>query len=202
MIPLRDENPTHITPFVNYSLIAINILVFIYQEFITPDAETFVMEYALIPAQLLRDFDLGNILRLFTSMFMHAGLPHIGGNMLYLWIFGDNVEDAMGHFKYLVFYLLGGLLASAIHIFTSPGSQIPTLGASGAIAAALGAYLILYPRSRVLSLIPLGFFLRLTMVPAIIVLGCGSYCSSSRASSPWEDLTWAAWPSGHISAGL
>lgn len=171
MIPLKDENPTHITPFVNYSLIAINILVFVYQEFITPDPEAFVLEHALVPAQLLRDLDLRNFIRLFTSMFMHAGIPHIGGNMLYLWLFGDNVEDAMGHFRYLLFYLLGGLLASAIHIFTSPGSQIPTLGASGAIAAALGAYLILYPRSRVLSLIPLGFFLRLTMVPAIIVLG-------------------------------
>jgi membrane associated rhomboid family serine protease len=171
MIPLRDENPTHITPFVNYSLIAINILVFIYQEFITPSAEAFVMEHALIPVQLLRDLDLRNFVRLFTSMFMHAGLPHIGGNMLYLWIFGDNVEDAMGHFRYLLFYLLGGLLASAIHIVTSPNSQIPTLGASGAIAAALGAYLVLYPRSRVLSLIPLGFFLRLAMVPAVIVLG-------------------------------
>jgi membrane associated rhomboid family serine protease len=100
-----------------------------------------------------------------------AAFLHLGGNMLYLWIFGDNVEDAMGHGRYLVFYLLGGLLASAIHIVTSPGSQIPTLGASGAIAASLGAYLILYPSSRVLSLFPLGFFLRLTMVPAIIVLG-------------------------------
>jgi membrane associated rhomboid family serine protease len=171
MIPLKDENPTHITPFVNYSLIAINILVFVYQMFITPDAEAFVMEHALIPAQLLREMDLRNIARLFTSMFMHGGILHLGGNMLYLWIFGDNVEDAMGHGRYLIFYLLGGLLATAIHIVTSPGSQIPTLGASGAIAAALGAYLILYPRSRVLSLIPLGFFMRLTMVPAVIVLG-------------------------------
>jgi membrane associated rhomboid family serine protease len=151
MIPLKDENPTHITPFVNYSLIAINILVFVYQTFITPDAEAFVMDYALIPAQLLQEMDLRNIARLFTSMFMHGGILHLGGNMLYLWIFGDNVEDAMGHGRYLIFYLLGGLLATAIHIVTSPGSQVPTLGASGAIAAALGAYLILYPRSRVLS---------------------------------------------------
>ena len=171
MIPLRDENPTHITPYVNYALIALNILVYIYQQFLAPDPEVFVMEYALIPAQLLQNFDLGNIFRLFSSMFMHGGLLHIGGNMLYLWIFGDNVEDAMGHGRYLIFYLLGGLLASAVHIITSPGSQVPTLGASGAIAAALGAYLILFPQSRVLSLIPLGFFMRLTLVPAIIVLG-------------------------------
>jgi membrane associated rhomboid family serine protease len=171
MIPLKDDNPTYITPYVNYSLIAINILVYVYQVFVTPDPEAFVWRYALVPSELLGNFNLGTMSTLFTSMFMHGGFLHLAGNMLYLWIFGDNVEDAMGHGRYLVFYLLGGLLASAIHIFTSPGSQIPTLGASGAIAASLGAYLILYPRSRVLSILPLGFFLRLTMVPAIIVLG-------------------------------
>ena len=171
MIPLKDEQPTHITPFVNYTLIAINIMVYVYQVFVTPDPEVFVWRYALVPAELLRDLNLGTLSTLFTSMFMHGGLLHLGGNMLYLWIFGDNVEDAMGHGRYLLFYLFGGLFASAVHIFTSPGSQIPTLGASGAIAASLGAYLVLYPRSRVLSLLPLGFFMRLTMVPAIIVLG-------------------------------
>ena len=171
MIPLKDEQPTHITPFVNYTLIAINIMVYVYQVFITPDPEAFVWRYALVPAELLRDLNLSTLSTLFTSMFMHGGLLHLGGNMLYLWIFGDNVEDAMGHGRYLFFYLFGGLLASAVHIFTSPGSQVPTLGASGAIAASLGAYLVLYPRSRVLSLLPLGFFMRLTMVPAIIVLG-------------------------------
>jgi membrane associated rhomboid family serine protease len=171
VIPLKDEIPTYITPYVNYCLIAINILVYIYQVFITPDPEAFVWQYALVPSELLRNISFGTLSTLFTSMFMHGGFLHLGGNMLYLWIFGDNVEDAMGHGRYLLFYLLGGLLASAIHIFTSPGSQIPTLGASGAIAASLGAYLILYPRSKVLSLLPLGFFMRLTLVPATIVLG-------------------------------
>jgi membrane associated rhomboid family serine protease len=104
-------------------------------------------------------------------MFMHAGLAHLGGNMLYLWIFGDNVEDSMGHTRFLLFYLIGGLVASLAHIFTNPGSQIPTVGASGAIAAVLGAYLVLYPNSRVLTIIPFGFFLRLAMIPAVIVLG-------------------------------
>lgn len=102
---------------------------------------------------------------------MHAGLAHLAGNMLYLWIFGDNVEDSLGHGKYLLFYLIGGVIASLAHIFTNPQSQIPTVGASGAIAAVLGAYLVLYPRSRVLTFIPLGFFMRLTSVPAVIVLG-------------------------------
>jgi len=104
-------------------------------------------------------------------MFMHAGLAHLLGNMLYLWIFGDNVEDSMGGLKYLSFYLIGGVVASVTHILTNPNSQIPTVGASGAIAAVLGAYLILYPQSRVLTIIPFGFFIRMTMVPAIVLLG-------------------------------
>lgn len=101
---------------------------------------------------------------------MHAGWMHLIGNMLYLWIFGDNVEDRMGHIKYLLFYLFGGVFAAAAHIFVNPGSQIPTVGASGAIAAVLGAYLILYPQSRVATFIPLGFFMTLRTVPASIVL--------------------------------
>src|SRR5690606_11903848 len=105
------------------------------------------------------------------SMFMHAGLAHLLGNMLYLWIFGDNVEDSMGGLKYLSFYLIGGVVASLTHILTNPNSQLPTVGASGAIAAVLGAYLILYPQSRVLTIIPFGFFIRMTMVPAIVLLG-------------------------------
>jgi membrane associated rhomboid family serine protease len=104
-------------------------------------------------------------------MFMHAGLAHIGGNMLYLWIFGDNVEDRLGSGKYLFFYLLGGVIASVAHIITNPRSTVPTVGASGAIAAVLGAYLVLFPRQQVLTLIPLGFWLRMTMLPASIVLG-------------------------------
>jgi len=171
MIPLKDENPTHITPYVNYSLIVINILVFIYQYFVTPDPEAFVWQYGLVPAELLQNINLGSLSTLLTSMFMHGGLLHLAGNMLYLWIFGDNVEESMGHGRYLFFYLIGGLFASAIHILTAPGSRIPTVGASGAIAASLGAYLVLYPRSRVLSILPLGFFFRLTTVPAVIVLG-------------------------------
>ena len=102
---------------------------------------------------------------------MHGSIAHIGGNLLYLWIFGDNVEDAMGSGRYLLFYLMGGFCASAAHILTNPYSQVPTVGASGAIAAVLGAYLVLYPQSRVLTLITFGIFIRLTMVPAVLVLG-------------------------------
>ena len=102
---------------------------------------------------------------------MHAGFAHIGGNMLYLWIFGDNIEDAMGHGRFLLFYLIGGFAASAAHILTSPASVVPTVGSSGAIGAVLGAYLVLYPRRKVLTLLFLGYFIRLIMVPAVYLLG-------------------------------
>lgn len=171
MIPIRDQIPTRRVPIVNYLLIAANILVFIFQWLSGPAQEAIVYQFALIPANLTASLDLGDISDIFTSMFMHAGLAHIAGNMLYLWIFGDNVEDSMGSGRYIIFYLVGGLVASLAHILTNPNSQIPTVGASGAIASVLGAYLVLYPRARVLTIIPLGFFLRMTMVPASIVLG-------------------------------
>jgi len=171
MLPLRDENPTYSTPYVNYLLIAINVLVFLYQVMLGPTEEKFVYQFAVIPAQLTSGIDLGDITDLITSMFMHAGWAHIGGNMLYLWIFGDNVEDSMGHWRYLIFYLAGGLAAGVVHVITNPNSQLPTVGASGAIAGVLGAYLVLFPRSRVLTLVTLGYFIRMIKVPASVVLG-------------------------------
>ncbi len=171
MIPLRDEIPTHRTPLVTYVLIALNVLVFIFQYLFSAGDPELVYSFAMVPALVTGNFGLWPYLTIFTSMFMHGGLAHIGGNMLYLWIFGDNVEDAMGSGKYLFFYLLGGTLASLAHILTSPNSQVPTVGASGAIAAVLGAYLVLYPQSRVVTLIPLGFFMRVTLLPAVLVLG-------------------------------
>ncbi len=171
MIPLRDQIPTGRIPYVNYTLIGLNILVFVIQLLQGPRLDQFVLTYALIPAQLTSNLDLKNIGDIFSSMFMHAGLAHIGGNMLYLWIFGDNVEDAMGHGPYLAFYLFGGILASLTHVLTNSGSQIPTVGASGAIAAVLGAYLVLYPQSRVMTLLTLGYFFRVTTLPAIFLLG-------------------------------
>jgi membrane associated rhomboid family serine protease len=171
MIPIRDQLPTRRTPVVNYVLIAANILVFVLQLLAGPNQESLVYQFALIPAHFSTGPNLGDIADIFTGMFMHAGLAHLGGNMLYLWIFGDNVEDSMGPGKYLSFYLVGGVVASLAHILTNPGSQIPAVGASGAIAAVLGAYLVLYPQSRVVTLIPLGYFMRMTLVPAIVVLG-------------------------------
>lgn len=171
MIPIRDEIPTRRVPVVNYLLIAFNILVYVLMWLAGPAQESLVYQFAMIPSNFAKGVDLGDITDIFTSMFMHGGLAHIAGNMLYLWIFGDNIEDRLGRARYLAFYLFGGVVASLAHLLTNPNSQIPTVGASGAIAAVLGAYLILYPRSRILTFIPLGFFMRLTSVPAIIVLG-------------------------------
>jgi membrane associated rhomboid family serine protease len=171
MIPLRDENPSSTFPFVNYLLIAANILVFAYQWLTLTGDPNAVLQFALIPARVTSGFDIGDVTSIFASMFMHAGLAHIGGNMLFLWIFGDNIEDAMGHFKYLAFYLFGGVVASAVHILSSPESTVPTVGASGAIGAVLGAYLVLYPRRRVLTLLFLGYFIRMVMLPAVYLLG-------------------------------
>jgi membrane associated rhomboid family serine protease len=171
MIPIKDNIPTRLFPIVNYALIVVNILVFILMALAGSYQETLVNQLAMIPANFSNGISISDILDIFTSMFMHAGFLHLAGNMLYLWIFGDNVEDRLGHLKYLLFYLFGGVIASLAHVITNPNSQIPTVGASGAIAAVLGAYLVLYPRSRILTFIPLGFFMQLTTIPASIVLG-------------------------------
>ncbi len=171
MLPIRDEIRTHRFPFVNYTLIALNIIVFIFELMAGPDLEAALYEIALIPANVTAGFDLGDLKAIFTSMFLHAGLSHLLGNMLYLWIFGDNVEDRLGHFWYLVFYLAGGIVAAFAHVALNPNSVIPTVGASGAIAAVLGAYLILFPQVKVLTFVPIGFFLRLTLLPASLLLG-------------------------------
>ena len=157
MIPIRDENPTHSIPIITYLLIALNIIVFVFQIMLGSSNEQFIYQFALIPAEVTTTLSLDGIFNIFTSMFMHAGFAHLGGNMLYLWIFGDNVEDRLGSGRYLFFYILGGTIASMAHIVSGPDSQIPTVGASGAIAAVLGAYLVLFPKQKVLTLIPLGF---------------------------------------------
>lgn len=171
MIPIRDQIPTRRVPIVNYLLITVNIIVFILMWISGPYQDALVYEFALIPSNFISGVSTGNVADIFTSMFMHAGFAHIAGNMLYLWIFGDNVEDCMGHARYLIFYLVGGVLSSLLHLLTNPFSQIPTVGASGAIAAVLGAYLVLFPQSKIVTFIPLGFFMRLTVVPAALVLG-------------------------------
>jgi membrane associated rhomboid family serine protease len=175
MIPVRDEIKTRETPVVNYLLIAVNVLVFLLMFSMSDTSlEAFFYEHAMIPANYTDgSVSFGDVMDMFTSMFMHAGLAHIGGNMLYLWIFGDNVEDRVGHGRYLVFYLVGGLVADLAHFLTDPYSLIPTVGASGAISAVLGAYLAYFPGSQIATYVPLppGIFYKMTMLPAAVVLG-------------------------------
>lgn len=171
MIPVRDEIKAHRTPYVNYILILINVLVFVYQFMNMQQIDGIFAEFALIPREVTSGLDLGDARDMLTSMFMHGGWVHLLSNMLYLWIFGDNVEDRLGHLGYLIFYLAGGAAAAATHILLNPTSQVPMVGASGAIAAVLGAYLIFYPNARVYTFIPIGFFARVRMVPAVVVLG-------------------------------
>jgi membrane associated rhomboid family serine protease len=183
MIPLRDDVPSRTIPFVNYAIIALNILAFVLELGMGRGLESYLRQAAVIPALYaggdgrlaLAEVvatslqpDLG--LRVFVSMFLHGGILHILGNMLYLWIFGDNVEDRLGHFRYLVFYLLCGWAAAYAHIWADAASRIPSIGASGAIAGVLGAYTVLYPRARVVTLLPLGFFTQLVQVPAVFFL--------------------------------
>ncbi|HVW26890.1 MAG TPA: rhomboid family intramembrane serine protease [Polyangiaceae bacterium] len=151
MIPLRDINPVRSTPIVNYLLILANIGAYLYMNSLPPWYET---GYSLVPTRLFAD-PLGEAFTIFTSMFMHANLAHIAGNLWFLWIFGDNVEDAMGHGRYLLFYLLGGVVAAAVQMIMTMGSPVPMVGASGAIAAVVGAYVLLYPRAPILILNPI-----------------------------------------------
>ena len=170
MIPIRDEIKTRKVPIVNTLLIAANVIIFILQWLNGGQSDSLTFQYALIPANFLASPGILSFRNIFTSMFMHAGIVHLAGNMLYLWIFGDNVEDRFGHLGYLIFYLAGGVIGSLAHVFSNPASTLPTVGASGAIAAVLGAYLVLYPSSRILTFIPLGYFLQLRPLPAAIVL--------------------------------
>ena len=175
MIPIRDENPTTLTPVVTVGIIILNCLVYIYQVLLGPAEEAFVFAFAAIPAELfyqgLGDQPISPGLTIFTSMFMHGNFMHLVGNMLYLWIFGNNIEDVMGHGRFLLFYLLVGAVAVFSHAVTAPTSTVPMIGASGAISGILGAYVLLFPFARVQVLIPIGFFPYFVHVSAVVVLG-------------------------------
>ena len=164
MIPLRDVIPSRTTPYVTVSLVVINALVFLYQLSLGDDINNFVFTYGLVPA----DFSWVSVV---TSMFLHGGFLHVAGNMLYLWIFGDNVEDRMGHGRFLAFYLLCGAAAALAQTAVRPDSTIAMVGASGAIAGVMGAYFVLYPHSRIVTLVPLFVFIQIMEVPAILFLG-------------------------------
>ncbi len=178
MIPLKDENPSSTFPVVNIILIIANISIFIYLNYFVPgETNQFFLKLGFIPFELTHFKDIGpeNLvpvpLTLFTAMFIHGGWIHLLSNMLYLWIFGDNVEDLLGHVKYLFFYLTCGIVATGVHFFINTASKVPTVGASGAIAGVLGAYLFLFPKARVKTLLILFIFIHIISIPAIIVLG-------------------------------
>ena len=184
MFPLKDDVPSRTTPVVTVGLIALNVLVFLYQVSLqgegSPEglgaARDFIFEFGLVPCRLTGACAPGAsvlppALTVLTSMFLHGGLLHVGGNMLYLWIFGDNVEDTLGHSRFVVFYLACGAVAAAAQTALSAGSSVPMIGASGAVSGVLGAYLLLFPRANVLTVIIFGFFVRLVRIPAVVMLG-------------------------------
>lgn len=167
MIPLSDTKTSGIFPFVTIGLIIVNIIVFIL-ELTSTDLDSFIARYALIPS-LINFNDLGSLFSLVSAMFLHGDILHIGSNMLFLWVFGDNIEDRF-RFFYLPFYLLGGIVASLTQYFLDPGSTIPVLGASGAVSAVLGAYLVFYPRHQIKTLVPFFGFVTFVTIPATIML--------------------------------
>ena len=176
-IPLKDDNPTAKFPIITVILIAINCLVFIYQVISPQGLEYFVMKFGVIPYEITHWHIKVNVPRVFwslsllTGMFLHGSLLHLLGNMLYLWIFGNNVEDYLGRVKFIFFYLLCGIAASLTQVIFSPNSKVPMIGASGAIAGLLGAYFVLFPSARVKTLIFLIFYITIIYVPAWLILG-------------------------------
>jgi membrane associated rhomboid family serine protease len=170
MFPIGDEEIRNAPPpVVNWGLILINVLVFFYEVILSQQAQANLIDhYGVVPVQILHG---QNLISLITSMFLHGGWMHIIGNMLFLWVFGDNIEQVMGHIPYLIFYFIGGLVASGAHILFNANSTIPSIGASGAIAAVLGAYIIMFPRSQIKVLLFLGFRAGITRISALIFLG-------------------------------
>jgi len=179
VVPIRDDNPITITPYVTYGLIAANVLAFLYEASLPPQQlDVFLRLAAVVPRELTASFagisvnqPVPEWATLITSQFLHGGLLHLGGNMLFLWIFGNNVEEKLGHVKYLLFYISCGILASLAQWYFSQSSSIPSLGASGAIAGVLGAYILRFPKAEILGVIPLGFFFPTFRVPALFFLG-------------------------------
>ena len=184
MLPLKDDLVSRSAPVMTVSIVTLNVLVFLYQtslqlgislEVDNPPhaletAQAFVLEFGLIPCRLMDlcafpEDQPAPLFTIFSSMFLHAGFLHVGGNMLYLWIFGKNVEDTLGHTRFTLFYLLSGVAAALTQVLASPASEVPMIGASGAVSGVLGAYLILFPQSRVLTLVIFGFFWRLVSIP-------------------------------------
>jgi membrane associated rhomboid family serine protease len=208
MIPLKDDTPSSTYPYVTVAFIVINVLVFLYQISLGYSGMNyFIYTTAAIPYEITHLVDTGPPavvalpFTLLTAMFVHGGLLHLGGNMLFLWIFGDNVEDSMGHVKFVVFYLLTGLLASAAHVFAAPNSTLPMIGASGAIAGVLGAYFVLFPRANVKTLVFLFVFVTIIQVPAVFFLGLW-FLFQLLSSGSGGGIAWYAHIGGFLAGAL
>lgn len=171
MIPLRDDVQSSIAPAISWLIIVLNAFAFMIELSQGSALNSFISEHGLIPADFLGHFGAGQIVNVFTSMFLHGGFAHIIGNMWFLFIFGDNVEDRMGHIGFLLFYLITGICAAMAQVFLSGSSNVPMIGASGAISGVLGAYFIFYPHATVQALMPMGSFSRIVHVPAGVFLG-------------------------------
>jgi membrane associated rhomboid family serine protease len=217
LIPLRDTIPSRSVPLVNTALIAACIGGFVIQVLAGDGGEALVRAFGFVPARLFHPGELGpgslslGAFGLFSSMFLHGGFLHLAGNMLFLWIFGDNVEDALGHGRYLLFYLASGVLAALLQGVFSPTSLVPMVGASGAIAGVLGAYFVLYPHARVVTLVPLFFLFPLVEVPAFVFLllwfllqfwqGSAALVTSGKAGAASGGVAWWAHVGG-FAAGI
>ena len=177
MIPIRDRNPSGTFPFVTVSIIALNILVFLFELSLGQGLDSFLFQFGVVPIKVYYSTDIpgSNIINTYfpflSFMFLHGGFVHLIGNMWYLWIFGDNVEDRLGRIKFVIFYLICGIGSAIVHVYFNSQSGVPCVGASGAIAGVLGAYMVTFPRARVLVLIPLFIVWQTIELPAIIVLG-------------------------------
>src|SRR3989338_3287551 len=177
MIPIRDKNPSGTFPYITIGIIVINVLIFLYELSLDSGLGEFIMKYAVLPLKIKHysqdpDLTFTSISFPFvSSMFLHGGFIHLIGNMWYLLIFGDNIEDKLGHFKFFGFYILCGIIASSVHVLFNSQSDIPCIGASGAIAGVLGAYMVTFPYARIVTVIPLFVFLQVIELPAMVVLG-------------------------------
>ena len=167
MIPLKDENPSKTFPVITISIILINVLVFLYELRLGNQLEDKISQFAVIPSNLIHSNDPKVLLTLITSLFFHGGFMHVFGNMLYLWVFGNNIEDRLGHIRFLFFYFICGIIATVGYIVTASNLEIPVLGASGAISGILGAYILLYPRAKILVLMPFFYMWRIIKIQAV-----------------------------------
>jgi membrane associated rhomboid family serine protease len=177
MFPLWDDMPTSKIPVITIFFIIINCLIYYYQVYVVTDSMQFIYSFGLIPYEISQGINIVPYgptpvyLNIATSMFMHGSFVHLFGNMLYLWIFGNNIEDYLGKFRFIIFYFLSGIIAALTQVLINPYSNVPMIGASGAVAGVLGAYFILFPKARITTLVFFGFFIRLIRMPALFVLG-------------------------------